>query len=270
MVRVRGGGVEVEVILLDVLAVVPLGAGQAEEALLEDRVAAVPEGRGEDDELVAVAPAGDPVLAPAIRLAPGEVVGQVVPGVAVVAVVLADRGPGAVADVRPPPPPAGRAVVDLGESLVLLGVRNRPRRRRHGRSRSLDGRDGGLEGAALGERQTQSGSVAWSQLVRRIDGHPRRESRTQSGRRSPVRQTQSGRRSPVRQTQSGQDRSFPDKPNFGVSRPSESSWSSSAVRRLLSRTGAAVDTLLGKNLADRLPVNVRGHSGPRRSGGLGG
>ena len=43
--QVRGGrgGVEVVVELLDVLAVVALGAGQAEQALLEDRVALVPE-----------------------------------------------------------------------------------------------------------------------------------------------------------------------------------------------------------------------------------
>ena len=42
-VRVRRRAVEVEVVLLDVLAVVALGAGQAEEPLLEDRVAAVPQ-----------------------------------------------------------------------------------------------------------------------------------------------------------------------------------------------------------------------------------
>jgi len=37
--------VEVEVVLLDVLAVVPLAVGEAEQALLEDRIALVPEAR---------------------------------------------------------------------------------------------------------------------------------------------------------------------------------------------------------------------------------
>ncbi len=114
-------GVEVVVILLDVLAVVPLGTGQAEQPLLEDRVAPVPEGGGEDDELVAVAKPGDGVLAPAVRLAPRLVVRQKGPGFAISAVVFADGRPGPVADVRPPPPPAGRAVVDLGQALVFGG-----------------------------------------------------------------------------------------------------------------------------------------------------
>ena len=105
-VGVRRRVVEVEVVLLDVLAVVALVGRQAEEPLLEDRIAAVPEGGGEAQELVAVADAGDAVLAPAIGLAAGQVVRQVVPGVAVGGVVLADGAPGAVGDVRPPAPPA--------------------------------------------------------------------------------------------------------------------------------------------------------------------
>jgi len=44
---VRRRAVEVEVVLLDVLAVVALVAGDAEQALLEDGVAAVPEGQRE-------------------------------------------------------------------------------------------------------------------------------------------------------------------------------------------------------------------------------
>ena len=118
-VRVRRRVVEVEVVLLDVLAVVALAGRQAEEPLLEDRVAAVPEGGGEDEELVAIADAGDAVLAPAIGLAAGQVVRQVVPGVAVGAVVLAHGGPGAVADVRPPAPPAADVVLDFLQAGVF-------------------------------------------------------------------------------------------------------------------------------------------------------
>ena len=41
-VGVSGGVVHVEVVLLDVLAVVPLRVGEAEETLLQDRVSTVP------------------------------------------------------------------------------------------------------------------------------------------------------------------------------------------------------------------------------------
>src|SRR2546430_14179411 len=60
--RVRGRGVEVEPVLLGVLAVVALGPGQAEDAFLEDRVAAVPEREGETERLAIVAYAGEAVL----------------------------------------------------------------------------------------------------------------------------------------------------------------------------------------------------------------
>ena len=53
-VGVRRRRVEVEPVLLDVLAVVALGVRQAEEALLQDRVLPVPEREGEADALVAV------------------------------------------------------------------------------------------------------------------------------------------------------------------------------------------------------------------------
>ena len=62
----RGRVVEVEVALLDVLAVVALVAGEAEESLLEDGVAAVPQRQGEADALMAVADAGEAVFVPAI------------------------------------------------------------------------------------------------------------------------------------------------------------------------------------------------------------
>ena len=101
----RRRGVEVVVELLDVLAVVALGVGQAEQPLLEDRVAAVPQRQGEAEQALGVADAGDAVLAPAIGPAAGVVVREVVPGLAVRAVVLAHRAPLPLAEVRPPAPP---------------------------------------------------------------------------------------------------------------------------------------------------------------------
>ena len=71
-VRVGRGVVEVEVVLLDVLAVVALDGRDAEQPLFQDGVVAVPEGGGEDEELIAVAesrrcrprPSGTPCSAP--------------------------------------------------------------------------------------------------------------------------------------------------------------------------------------------------------------
>ena len=70
-VRVRRRGVEVEVVLLDVLAVVALAVGQAEQPLLEDRVLAVPQGQREAELLLVVGDAGEAVLAPAVGAASG-------------------------------------------------------------------------------------------------------------------------------------------------------------------------------------------------------
>ena len=55
---------------------------------------------------LAIADAEDPVLSPAVGAGPGLVVGEVVPGVAVVAVVLADSAPLPFAEIRAPFPPA--------------------------------------------------------------------------------------------------------------------------------------------------------------------
>ena len=82
------------------LAVVALAVGQAEQPLLEDGVGAVPDREGEAELAVVVADAGDAVLAPAVRARAGLVVGEVVPRVAVFAVVLADSAPLALGEVR--------------------------------------------------------------------------------------------------------------------------------------------------------------------------
>ena len=73
-VRVGRRAVEVEVVLLDVLAVIALAVGQAEQPLLEDRVLAVPQGQREAEPLLVVGDAGQAVLAPAIGARAGLVV----------------------------------------------------------------------------------------------------------------------------------------------------------------------------------------------------
>ena len=106
--------------LLDVLAVVGLGAGQPEHALLEDRVPTVPQRQTEAQSLLDVGESGHPLLAPAIGAGAGVVVGEVGPRVAVCAVVLAHRAPLAFADVGTPQVPVAglaEAVLQLAELL---------------------------------------------------------------------------------------------------------------------------------------------------------
>jgi hypothetical protein len=93
----RRGGVQIPPVVLDVLAVVALVTGEPERPLLQDRVAAVPERERQAQELVLVADAAEPVLAPAVGARAGLVVGERGPRVAVGAVVLADGAPGALA-----------------------------------------------------------------------------------------------------------------------------------------------------------------------------
>ncbi len=136
-VRVRRRAVQIEVTLLDVLAVVALRAGQAEQALFEERVAVVPEREPEADVLMAIADAGEAVLVPAVDTRSGVIVRKEFPGVAVRAVVFADRRPGTVAEIWSPAFPMSAAVGGFLQSscLSLHRIRPRPRhprpRRRH-------------------------------------------------------------------------------------------------------------------------------------------
>src|SRR5262245_1929377 len=114
-VRMRRSSVEVEVVLLDVLAVISLAIRQAEEALLQDRIASVPKGKGETQPLFIVREAGEPVFSPEVRARARLVVRKMAPGVAGFAVVLPDRSPLPFGQIRPPLPPRHVRIPSLGE-----------------------------------------------------------------------------------------------------------------------------------------------------------
>ena len=125
-VGVGGRPVQVEVQLLDVLAVIALGTGEAEEALLENGIALVPQREGEAEALVVVAQAQQAVLAPPVGARAGVVVGKVVPGVAVGRIVLAHRPPLAIGEIGAPAAPVRRACACLRESLRFFRHRVLP------------------------------------------------------------------------------------------------------------------------------------------------
>ena len=117
----RRRAVEVEVVLLHVLAVIAFAVGQAEQPLLENRILAVPEGEGEAEPLLVVGDAGQAVFAPAIGARARLIVGEIIPGVAAFAVVFADRAPLALAEVRPPFFPGSLAVAGGFEAEMFGG-----------------------------------------------------------------------------------------------------------------------------------------------------
>src|SRR5262249_59151226 len=115
---------------------------QAEQAFLEDGVAAVPQRQGQAQATLPVRESGDAVLAPAVGATAGLVVGEVLPGVAVAAVVLADASPLPFADVGSPLAP--RLLPEVADAAVvfeslLFGVHGSC----HPRSRTRGGEGGG-------------------------------------------------------------------------------------------------------------------------------
>ena len=124
-VGVRRRGVEIEVILLHVFAVVAFVAVEPEEALLQDGIAAIPQRQREADALVPVADAADAVFAPAVGARARVVVREILPRGAVRAVILAHGSPLALAEVGPPALPMDFALLRFQQSFFFA---------RHGRA----------------------------------------------------------------------------------------------------------------------------------------
>src|SRR5262249_46532717 len=109
--------------------------GQTEQALFEDRIALVPQGKTEAEIELVVAEASNSVLAPAVGAAAGMVVWQVVPRIAVLAVILPNGAPLPLAEIRSPATPRrpgarGREPTRLGggrQNLLHVRCLNRHR-----------------------------------------------------------------------------------------------------------------------------------------------
>ena len=101
----RRNVIDVEVVFLDILAVIALGIGQAEQPLLQDRVPFIPQRESQAQPLLVVADPGKTILTPPVGARARLIMREVRPGVSAVAVVLANRPPLTFAQVRPPSPP---------------------------------------------------------------------------------------------------------------------------------------------------------------------
>src|ERR1700684_2688428 len=121
-IAVRGSAVEMEPILLYVLAVIPFIAREPKHALLQNRIAPIPKRQCEHEKLIPVIDSRDAVLAPAISLAARMIVRQKIPCIAVSAVILAHASPRAIANVRPPLAPRRHWTrANFAESRMFLG-----------------------------------------------------------------------------------------------------------------------------------------------------
>lgn len=119
--RMRRRAVEVVITFLHVFTVIAFAVGEAEEALFEDGIFSVPKGEGETKTLLIIGNAGEAVFAPMISAGAGLVVAEIIPGVAVLAVVFADGAPLAFAEVGAPFAPWDVLVAGFVETL-LFGV----------------------------------------------------------------------------------------------------------------------------------------------------
>ncbi len=95
---------------------VGLAVRQAKHAFLEDGIFAIPQSYAETQQLPVIADTGQPVFAPVISSGPRLVMREVVPGIAVLAVVFADSSPLPLAKVGSPFSPRF-----LADAYLLLG-----------------------------------------------------------------------------------------------------------------------------------------------------
>src|SRR5882672_3678442 len=114
----RRRAVKIEVILFDILTMVAFAIRQSEETLFENWIVAIPQSHTKAEQLLLITDTGKAVLTPVVSAGTGLVVGEVVPGISILAVVLPNRAPLALAKVRPPLSPL-RAGSDFFESLCF-------------------------------------------------------------------------------------------------------------------------------------------------------
>src|SRR5690606_32343040 len=105
---------QVEIILFDILTVIAFCSGQAKQPFLQDRITFVPQRHAQTQVLKTVAHTAQPVLVPTVCPAARVAVWKVIPGIAIRAVILTNRTPGAITDIRPP-------VFPILDSLFGLG-----------------------------------------------------------------------------------------------------------------------------------------------------
>src|SRR5712692_11952362 len=118
-VAVGRSGIEIEVVLFHILAVIALISGQAEEAFFQDRITPVPERKAEAHHLVAIADSANAVFAPTVGARAGVVMREKFPSGAVGTVIFTDCAPLAFRKIGPPALPVFLADARFFEAPVF-------------------------------------------------------------------------------------------------------------------------------------------------------
>ena len=109
-----------EVCFFDTLAMIALGITQAEESFLQEIVLLVPERKSHVLQTMSVTDTCDAILAPSVCSRPRLVMGEVTPCIAVLRVVLTDRCPLTLRNIRAPFFPVLLAFSVVFETLLFL------------------------------------------------------------------------------------------------------------------------------------------------------
>ena len=120
----RRSAVDVKVVLLDIFAMVPLAVGKPEQAFLQDGIPFVPQRQRKAQPLFVIADSGESVFAPLVCSRPGLVMGEIVPGISILAVVFADRAPLPFAKVWSPFFPRNACLPRFVQPLLFCYVFN--------------------------------------------------------------------------------------------------------------------------------------------------
>src|SRR6516165_4126206 len=121
-VGVRGCTVEIEVIFLHVLAVIALAVCETEQPLLQDRIAAVPQCDCEAKLLLVIRDSREAVLSPAVSARTRLVVSEIVPGIAILAVIFTYRAPLPFTKIGTPFLPGDAALTRFIQTSLLCAL----------------------------------------------------------------------------------------------------------------------------------------------------
>src|SRR5215472_13610921 len=118
-VGVSGSAVNIEVVLLHVFAMIAFAVGKPEETLLQDGIPLIPQRERETEPLAVVGNPSEAVFSPSISARSGLVVRKVVPGIAIIAVILANRPPLPLAEIGTPLLPGHMGLAGFIQTLLF-------------------------------------------------------------------------------------------------------------------------------------------------------
>src|SRR5215831_14843275 len=94
--------IQIEVVLLNVFAVVALAIGESKKAFFQNRVCSIPKSEGKAQRLLIIANASESVFSPTIGARASLIVREIIPSISVSAVIFANGSPLTFAEIGPP------------------------------------------------------------------------------------------------------------------------------------------------------------------------